>query len=117
MNKQRGVTISGLMVWGIIISLVAVLGMKVVPATLEYFKIKKAAENVVAKAGSNATVPEIRAAFDRQMQIDHVEFSSKDLDVHKNPRGVVVFGFDYEKRRPLFANVSLVIDYKGSTAE
>jgi hypothetical protein len=37
--------------------------------------------------------------------------------VHKNARGAVVIGFDYEKRIPLFANVSLVIDYKGSTAE
>ena len=62
-------------------------------------------------------MPEIRTAFDRQMQIDQVEFSSKDLDVHKNARGAVVIGFDYEKRIPLFANVSLVIDYKGSTAE
>jgi hypothetical protein len=67
--------------------------------------------------GSNATVPELRAAFDRQMQIDQVAFSSKDVDIHKNPRGAVVISVDYEKRIPLFANVSLVIDYKASTAE
>ncbi len=117
MKKQQGVALSGLLMWSLVLVIGAVFGMKVVPTTLEYFKIKKAAENVVAKAGSNATVPEIRTAFDRQMQIDQVEFSSKDLDVHKNARGAVVIGFDYEKRIPLFANVSLVIDYKGLTAE
>lgn len=117
MKKQRGVALSGLLLWSFVLVIVAIFGMKVVPTALEYFKVKKAAEAVVAKAGSNATVPELRAAFDRQMQVDHLNFSSKDLDVYKNPRGVVVISFDYEKRIPLFANVSLVIDYKGSTAE
>ncbi|WP_415034579.1 DUF4845 domain-containing protein [Azonexus sp.] len=117
MKKQQGVALSGLLMWSFILVIGAIFGMKIVPATIEYFKIKKAAESVVAKAGSNATVPELRAAFDRQMQIDNLEFSSKDLDIHKNTRGAVVISVDYEKRIPLFANVSLVIDYKASTAE
>ena len=31
--------------------------------------------------------------------------------------GKIVASFDYDKKIPLFANVSLVINYKGSTAE
>ena len=39
MKYQRGVALSGLIFWGVVITLVAVLGMKVVPTTIEYYKI------------------------------------------------------------------------------
>ncbi|MBL8418370.1 MAG: DUF4845 domain-containing protein, partial [Dechloromonas sp.] len=37
MKYQRGVALSGLIFWGIIIALVAILGMKVAPTTIEYY--------------------------------------------------------------------------------
>ena len=40
----------------------------------------------------------------------------EQLDVSKE-RGKIVASFDYDKRIPLFGNVSLVINYKGSTAD
>ena len=42
MKYQRGVTLSGLLFWGIVLALVAVLGMKVAPEYVTYFKILKA---------------------------------------------------------------------------
>ena len=41
MKYQRGVTLSGLIVWGVVIALVAILGMRVVPDDIDYYKIKK----------------------------------------------------------------------------
>ena len=38
------------------------------------------------------------------------------IDITKEG-GKIVASFDYDKRIPLFANVSLLINYKGSTAE
>lgn len=116
MKKQRGVALSGLIFWGIVLTLTAVLGMKVLPTYLEYYKILKDAKATVAKANPDSTVVDIRKSFDRFAEIDMLDFKSTDLDISKDG-GRIVIEFAYEKRIPLFANVSLLIDYKGSTAE
>ncbi len=116
MKYQRGVALSGLIFWSIVLVLVAVLGMKVAPTTMEYFKILKNSKTVVAQAGPDATVADIRQAFDKYADVDYItDFKSNQLDISKD-NGKIVIEFAYEKRIPLFANVSLVIDYKGSTA-
>lgn len=116
MKYQRGVALSGLIFWGIVLILVAVLGMKVAPTVLEYYKILKDSKAVVAQMGPDSTVADVRKSFDRFADIDQLDFKGSDLDVSKD-NGKIVIEFAYEKRIPLFANVSLVIDYKGSTLE
>jgi hypothetical protein len=116
MKYQRGVAISGLIFWGVILVLVAVLAMKVAPTTIEYYKILKSAEGTVAKMGPDSTVADVRNTFDRFAEIDMLEFSAKDLEISKE-NGKIVIEFAYEKRIPLFANVSLLIDYQGSARQ
>lgn len=115
MKNQRGVALSGVLVWGFIISLVAVLALKVVPEYLTYFKILKATK-AVALNSTDKTVPEIRASFAKYMDVEHVStITPTDLDISKEGNAVVI-GFAYEKRIPLFYNVSLLIDFEGSSA-
>ena len=116
MKFQRGVALSGLIFWGVVITLVAVLGMKVVPTTIEYYKILKDIKATVNKVGPDATVADVRKTFDNFANIDQLDFKPEQLDVSKE-RGKIVVSFDYDKRIPLFGNVSLVINYKGSTAD
>ena len=115
MNNQRGVAISGLLIWGVVIGLVAVLGMKVAPDYITYFKVVKAAK-AVASSSPGKTVPEVRTAFDKYMNVEHVQsVTSADLDISKDGNGVVI-SFAYERRIPLFYNVSLLIDFQGSSS-
>ena len=116
MKHQRGVALSGLVFWGIVLALVAVTGMKVVPAYLEYFKVVKDAKAAVKQVGPDATVADVRRAFDRFAEIDMLQFSANQLDVTKN-NGRIVIEVAYEKRIPLFSNVSLLIEFQGTTAE
>ena len=115
MKYQRGVALSGLIFWGIVISLAAVLGMKVTPTSIEYYKILKDSKAVVAQMGPDSTVADVRRSFDKFADIDQLDFKGSQLDVSKDG-GKIVVEFAYEKRIPLFWNVSLLIDYKGSTA-
>jgi len=115
MNKQRGVALSGLLFWGIVLVLVSVLGMKVAPTYIEYYKILKDAKAAAEKAGPESTVSDVRRSFDRFAEIDYLDFKSSQLEISKNG-GKVVIEFAYEKRIHLFGNVSLIIDYQGSTA-
>lgn len=116
MRYQRGVTLSGLIVWGIVIAIVAVLGMRVVPDVIDYYKIRKIAASTAMNSGGK-TVPEIRAIFDRYADVDSIQtIKGTDLDISKEGDAVIV-AFAYEKRIPLFLNVSLLIDFQGSSAQ
>lgn len=116
MKNQRGVALSGLIFWGIVVALIALLGMKVLPTTLEYYKIIKSTKAIVAQAGPETSVADLRRAYDKFAEIDQIELRSSELEISKE-QGQIVIEFAYEKRIPLFANVSLLIDYQGSTAK
>lgn len=117
-KSQRGVTLSGLLVASVFIAMVAVLGMKVVPDVIDYYKAVKAIEAVSHDAGAKgSTVSDIRKAFDRYADIDNIDsITGADLDVTKEGNDIVL-SFAYTKRIPLFGNVSLLIDFDGSTAK
>ena len=79
------------------------------------YLIKKGVTATAANANGK-TVAEIRAMYGKYAEVDHTQtVSPADLDISKEG-GEVVIAFAYEKRIPLFWNVSLLIDYKGSTA-
>lgn len=116
MRRQTGVTLSGLLFWGVVVMVGAVLGMRVIPAYISYSKILNATKAVAADANGK-TVSEIRSAFSKYMEVEHEStITSADLDIYKNGSQVVV-AFDYEHRVPLFANVSLLINFRGSSDE
>jgi hypothetical protein len=110
-RRQRGVTLFGLLFWAVIVGFVALIGMRVLPALNEYFTIKRAV-NRVATEGS--TVAEIRAAFDKQKDIEYsiVSISSKDLTITKENDKVVV-SFAYDKEVELVSPVFLLIKFEG----
>jgi hypothetical protein len=116
MKHQRGIALSGLIIWGFVIFFAAVLGVKVVPDVVDYYKIKK---NVAATAlrSEGKTVPEIRADFDRFANVDHITtITSADLDISKEGSSVIV-AFAYEKRIHLFFNVNLLFDFQGESRQ
>ena len=105
----------GMVVICIVIVLVAIGGLKIAPAYIEYFKIKKAVV-AIAQANRGATVPDIRRAFELRSAIDDIDvIGPKDLDITKEGNDVVISAA-YSKRIPLFANVSVVIDFAASSS-
>ena len=115
MKYQRGFTLSGLIFWGFILIMVSVLGLKITPSAIEYFKITKDIKAVAAASPASATVQDIRKAFDKYAEVDHLDFKGNQLDISKDG-GRILIEFQYEKRIHLFYNVSLIIDYRGSAA-
>ncbi|WP_153132855.1 DUF4845 domain-containing protein [Dechloromonas hortensis] len=116
MKHQRGVALSGLLFWSVVLFFFSIVGIKIAPTVIEYYKIKKDCKAVVAQIGKDATVADVKKSFDRFADIDSLDFKSDQLDISKE-NGQIVISFAYEKRIPLFANVSLVIEYQGSTLE
>jgi len=114
MKSQRGITLVGMVLVAIVIVIVAVLGLKVAPAYIEYLTIKKAIV-AIAQSNSKSTVAEVRYAFQLRSAIDNIDaIGPKDLEVTKEGNDIVV-SVAYPKRIPLFGNVSVVIDFAASS--
>lgn len=114
MRNQQGVTLIGMVIVGIIIVFVAIGGMKIAPAYIEYYKVKKAIVGV-AQTTSRGTVAEVRAAFDRRAAIDDIDvIAGRDLEVTKEGNEIVI-SFAYPKRISMFGNVSVLIDFAASS--
>ena len=115
-NKQRGVSFPVVFLIGVVLALAAVGAMKVFPAYSDYLTAKKAITAIAASEGRTGSVAEIRKAFDRYSNINNITVvSPADLEISKDG-GEVVISFAYAQKIPLFANVSLLIDFSASTA-
>ncbi len=116
MKNQQGFALSKLLFGAIIFVLLAVLGTKTVPVYIQYFQLKKTIQYVAA-AAEDQTVDQLRTSFSKAANVNYLnDVSPEDLDITKND-GVVVIKFAYEKRVPLFYNVSLLFQFKGSSSE
>jgi len=112
---QRGISLLGLVFWAILIAMIALVVLRVFPTVNEYLTIQRAVSKI-ATSGA-ATVPEIRAAFERQKEIEYSisSISGKDLTVTKENEQIVI-GFAYDKEVPLFDPVFLLIKYSGRSS-
>lgn len=112
MYRQRGVGLSNLFLWSFVLFFVAVLGMKLVPVYIENAAIKK---TLIAIANDpvlqNGTKAEIRTSFNKRAQIDDISVVDEgDIEFNKE-NGQVVLSIIYSVKTPLFANISLYLDF------
>ena len=113
-ERQRGLSLVGLILVGLLVVGLAALGFKVVPAVIEYIAIERAVQKI---KNEGSTVRELQAAFDRHATIDDItSISSRDLDITKEGDRIVI-SYAYAKKVPITDNVSLVIDFSGTTRD
>jgi len=111
-KSQRGISLSGLIFVVAIVGLLVVFGMRVVPSFLEFKAIKNSIGVAKATGGS---VQEMRTSFDKNADVAYITtISGRDL-IFSREDGKLEISFAYEKRLPIAGNVSLVIDYSGTT--
>jgi hypothetical protein len=117
MKLQRGISLNTLMIGGVVLALVALVAMKAIPPWIEYGNLVKAVKGTASDASlKTASVKQVRDAFTRRADMDDVKsITGQDLDVTKEG-GELVIAFKYEKKVPLFSNVSLVFDFEGSSS-
>jgi type II secretory pathway pseudopilin PulG len=112
MGREAGFSLSGLIVVLVVIGALALVAMKVFPAWVEYRAIKNA---IVQTKAAGPGTREMQQAFARNAEINNItSISGKDLVITRD-NGQADVSFAYEKRIPLAGNVSLLIDFAGST--
>lgn len=114
-RRQRGLTLIGLLFWGGLIAVAAVVAMKVFPTVLEYYTVQRVVDRIAAS--NPPTVPAVRQDFDKATQVEYSiqSISSKDLVITKDGNDKVVIEFAWDKEVDLFGPVYLLIKYKGKS--
>lgn len=116
MRKQKGLTLTGFMVWAVILVFAALFGFKIGPAYMEYYTIKKQIK-IVADELQGTTVQRraVEQAFDRRADIENITaIGGKDLEVSKDG-GNLVISANYSVRVPLVGNLSACMDFSASS--
>jgi Domain of unknown function (DUF4845) len=116
MNKQRGVGMLGVLMILVLLVAGAIIMLKAIPPYLEFFSIKKAFTALKAEA-KGGSIKDIKDKFSARAIIDDIKsITANDLEISKEG-GEMVVSANYQKVVPLFANLSLLIDFQASTQE
>jgi hypothetical protein len=110
--RQRGISLLGLLFWGIVVAMGALVVIRVLPTINEYTTIQRAVKKIAQDAPP--TVAEARKAFERQRDIEYSisSIGPQDLQITKENDKVVI-RFEYNKEIPLVEPVFLLIKYSG----
>ena len=117
-NKQQGMTFIGLVLVLAAVIFLAVIGMKVVPAYIEFFGVKK----IISSIGNDPKFNEmskqdIMTAFDKGADIGYVSvIKGSDLVIAKGDTGNVVSA-TYQVTIPIVSNASVLLDFNTTTAK
>lgn len=114
---QQGITFISLLIWVIILGFGVLVGLKVFPVYVESFKIDTAMKGVIKESSlSEKTKQDIAKLLLARFQVDNVRrIDSRNyrnyikIDKRKDKVAIAV---SYRAETPLFANLSLVADFK-----
>ncbi len=109
--RQRGLSMLGFLFTAFVLVMLAMIAMKVVPAYIEYFSVKKVIAAMQQEGLKDKTNAEIRSDFDRRSNVDYITvIKGADLVITREG-GEPKVAAAYEFRTKLLGNASLVIDF------
>lgn len=112
-NRQKGISLTGLILVLMVLGLFALLAIKVVPSYIEFRAVRDGVARAKAAGGS---VADMQRSFDKFAEINNVSaIQGRDLVITREGDTPAI-SFAYEKRIPLTERATLVIDYDGGTS-
>ncbi|MEQ1882114.1 MAG: DUF4845 domain-containing protein [Burkholderiales bacterium] len=116
MTNQKGVTVVGMIMIAAMIIFVAIIGIRMVPAYIEYATIVNHLREIArSPEARGASVRDIQTMFSKRAQIDDIKsVDARDIDVEKEGESVIL-RTTYSSRVPLMGNVSACIDFQASS--
>ena len=117
-SKQSGMTFIGLVLVIAAVIFLAIIGMKVVPAYIEFSSVKNAIKYVAKDAAfANMSKKEIASAFDKSASTSYITvIKGSDLIIEKTETGNVVTA-EYQVTIPIVANASVLLDFNATSAK
>lgn len=116
MRRQKGLSLSGFLLWSVVLIFVALLGFKLGPPYVEYMTIKgqltAIANDPEARSGVRAIVED---RFSRRSAIENItSITGKDIQIAKEGDRVILSA-DYTVCVPVVFNIRACMDYSASS--
>lgn len=117
MRKQRGITLSGFLVWAVIAIIVALIGFKLMPSYIEFLSIqtqlKAIANDPEGRQGVRRVVEDL---FSRRAAIENISaIKGNDIQIAKEGDRVVLSA-EYSQCVALVLNIRVCMDFTPSSA-
>lgn len=118
MRKQRGITLSGFMMWAVLLIVCALIGFKLAPPYIEFLSIKTQLKAIANDPeGRQGTRRVIEDLWSRRAAIENISsVSGKDIQITKEGDGVVLSA-EYSVCVPFVLNIRVCMDYAPSSAK
>lgn len=116
-QRQLGVTLSGLLIWIVILIMGGIFAMKLIPPYIENAEIKDIF-NAIAHDPEmqNAPLTNIRESFNKRAMMNNITvIEVSDLEISRDAGGLVL-GARYQVMLPLMGNMTLVLDFNPTSA-
>jgi hypothetical protein len=115
-NRQTGMTAIGMVLVLVVLGLIGFGVIQLVPVYLENMKIQQVMKQTKANLdGQNANITDIRKALAKRANIEALYDvnPAKDFVIKRSQEGYSVT-MDYARKKPYFANVSLLAEFENS---
>lgn len=117
MHKQRGISLTGLIITLAVLGFLGVMAAKLLPSYMEYWGVRKILAAMDSTGETKGTVRDIRRAFDLRNAVEDVKsVKSEDLEITKDS-GETVVTASWSVKIPMVYNVSTCIDFVVTTAK
>ncbi|MEO8752296.1 MAG: DUF4845 domain-containing protein [Casimicrobiaceae bacterium] len=115
-RRQRGLSMIGFLFVAVVVVSVALLAFRMMPSYIEFYTVQKALEAAVTEPAEVNTAS-VRRVMDRKLSADYVDsVNPRDVEVTKNGN-VITASVSWQKKLPLLANVSLLLDFDASASK
>ncbi|MFI4905311.1 MAG: DUF4845 domain-containing protein [Steroidobacteraceae bacterium] len=112
-HTQRGITFIGWLVLLVPVAIIVYAGIRLTPIYLNYMRVAKSLSETVSevKAADSTNAQAMRVSLAKHFDIEGITHpTAQDVDIHReNEHWVAVI--DYEDLAPLFANISLLVQF------
>ncbi|HCK81711.1 MAG TPA: DUF4845 domain-containing protein [Candidatus Competibacter sp.] len=109
-DRQRGMTVIGMLLLIVAIAFVALVGMKVIPMYIQYYSIKSTIESIRKEPQlAQMSTLDIQNAIQKRFDIGYVNnINARDLKI-RNERNGRVIDLVYNDERELFYKLFVVL--------
>jgi hypothetical protein len=112
LGRQRGVTFIGWLFLLVPLAIVGYTAIRLVPVYLNYMRVARSLDQAAEDAGSGAvSVQALRTSIAKRFDIESITYPDwKDVVIH-NDGSAWTIEAKYTDGAPLFANISVQIDF------
>ena len=115
--QQRGITLGGFMIGAFVLVIVAITGLKLVPAYIQDARINSIFKEIAHDPDMQKATPhDIQVSFEKRATIDDITaIKPSDVDISSDG-DTPVLSANYVVKVPLVGNISLYLEFNPSSA-